>query len=103
MRRMTHQRKPPKQRTAELLEAALEVAQAQGFSKMTRQAIAEKVGVTPGLVTHRFSTMQELRRLVMRQAVKREILPIIAEGLALRDAHAMKAPDSLKRKALRTL
>lgn len=103
MRRMTHQRKPPKERTAELLEAALEVAAESGYLQMTRQAIAERVGVTPALVTHRFSTMAELRRLVMRQAVKREVLAIIAQGLAVKDAHAMRAPADLKRKALLTL
>lgn len=99
----TQQRKPPKQRKAELLEAALQVAEATGYVHLTRQAVADKAGVVPSLVTHRFSTMADLRRSVMRQAIKREILPIIAQGLAVRDPHALKAPVDLQHKALKSL
>lgn len=44
--------------------------------------------------------MTELRRTVMRAAIKREVLPIVAEGLATRDKQAGKASADLQRRAL---
>lgn len=100
---MTTQRKPPKERTAELLEAAVAVALKHGFLNVTREKIGDVAGVSRALVTTRFGTMVQLRRLIMRQAIERKLLGILAEGLAVRDPNALKAPEDLKKQALRTL
>lgn len=63
---------------------------------MTRDLIAAQANVSPGLVSLYLGTMTKLRRTVMREAVKRGMASIVAEGLAERDPQALKAPAELK-------
>lgn len=96
-------RKKPDARRAEILDGALAVAAAEGLRNTTRDLIAARVGISPALVSMHFSTMEQLRRAVMRAAVEREVLSIVAEGLAARDPHALKAPEELKQRAAASL
>jgi len=89
----------PKNRTRELLAHALLVARDAGLQSMTRQAIADHAGVSEGLVTARLGTMAAIRRDVMRAAVRESCVEVVAQGLALRDPHALKAPADLKARA----
>jgi AcrR family transcriptional regulator len=93
----------PDDRKAQILDGALELAQRKGLGTITRETIAQHVGVSPALVSLYLGTMTELRRTLMRHAIKREVLEIVAEGLATRDKQAAKAPDDLKRRALATV
>ena len=90
-------------RRDQILTAAIAMSLDVGFSKITRDGIAERAGVAMGQVNHIFNTMVQLRRAVMRAAVNRELLPIIAQGLALGDKHAQAASEPLKQKALASL
>jgi AcrR family transcriptional regulator len=89
----------PKDRKAELFEHAMALAVASGYMRVTRSAIAEAGGVTEGLVTHYFGTMTTLRRDIMRAAVKRRVLPIVAQGMAMGEKAALKAPEDLRKEA----
>jgi hypothetical protein len=40
--------------------------------------------------------MPQLQKAVMRAAVARECLKVIAQGLAIQDKHALKAPPDIK-------
>lgn len=93
----------PAERKKQILDGAVEQAKRVGYQHVTRDAIAASVGVSAGLINLHFSTMTQLKRDIMRAAVKRKILSIIAQGLAAGDAHARKAPDDLKRLALASL
>lgn len=97
------QRLKPKDRTAQLLDVAATLAIKDGWNSITRQQLADAAGVEPGTVSHRFGTMGEMRRSLMRHAIANEILPIIAQGVAVKDKHAMKAPEALRIKALASL
>lgn len=90
-------------RKADILEHALAEAAAVGWAAMTRDGIAARAGCSAGLVSSYFGTMLELRRSVMRAAIKQGKLSILAAGLASGDANAAKAPDDLKQQALATL
>jgi len=96
---MTNKRLPPDVRGAQLLDVAIALATKHGLANITRDQIAETAGVAQGLVSLRLGTMDKMRRAVMRNAVSREILPIIAEGLASRDRFAMGAPEALRKRA----
>ena len=101
---MTKRRMPPNDRKYEILTAALAVAaRPGGWSKLTRDAVAREAQCADGLVSKYFGTMTAMRRTIMRSAVLTENLPIVAQGLAHGDAHAQKADEGLKRKALETL
>ena len=79
-----------------VLTAALSVAEVKGYARMTRECIAVAAAVSPALVSLRLGTMVELRRAVMRAAVKRRNIAVVAQGLAAGDPHAQRADASLK-------
>lgn len=71
--------------------------------RITREGIARAAGVSDALVTYHLGTMADLRRAVMREAVRAECLPVIAQGITARDRHALKAAPELRQKALASL
>ena len=86
-------------RKAEILAAAITVAEAKGYSHLTRDDIAQAAGITgPGMLYH-FKTMTQFRGALMRYAVKQKHLRVIAQGLVLRDSHACRADDDLQKQA----
>lgn len=100
---MTTNKMHPDKRAEDILTAAVDVASSSGVREMTREAVARHAGVSPALVSLRMGTMSELRRKVFRAAVQRRLLPLVAEGLALRVTACVKAPDDLKRAAAASL
>lgn len=90
-------------RDENILEAAIECALADGYQWITRDGVAARAGVSPGTVNTAYTTMRDLKRAVLRTAVDRKILRIVAQGLA--DSHeiAVSAPPELKRAALASL
>lgn len=101
---MTKKRQQPDDRKFQILTAALKVAeQPGGFGKLTREAVATEVGCAESLVSAYFGTMPSFKRTIMRAAIMSDNLSIIAQGLAVRDPHALKASDEIKQKALATL
>lgn len=93
----------PSERKKMILEVALKVAEKRGFNAMTRCDIAAAAGISHALVNKYFSTMSQLRKSVMKSAVKTGFLPVIAQGLILKDTAALKASNSLKKAALNYL
>lgn len=53
-------RKPPTQRRAEIVAAAAEIAMAESLERITLRAVAEKLGVRPGLISHYFPAVEGL-------------------------------------------
>jgi AcrR family transcriptional regulator len=93
----------PEVRREQILAAAIELAEKEGFNNLSRDGIAAYAGVAKGQIHHMFETMDKLRCAVMKAAVHREILPVIAQGLANGDKVAHEAPVWLKQKALASL
>lgn len=86
-----------------VLAAAINLATRDGFAHITRDGVAKQAGVGAGTVNLYYGTVPQLKRDVMRFAVRNEVLSVIAQGIAARDPQAMKAPDELKRRALDSL
>lgn len=86
-----------------VLAMALVIAHRDGFTAVKRNMIAAALGVSERLVTYHFPTMPQLRRDVMRAAVRCCELRVIGQGLAMRDRHALKASDALKDQAIKSL
>lgn len=61
-------RKIPAERRMELLAKAVEVAAAEGLSAVTLRRVAADLGVTPGLVSHYFSSAEQLIIAAFRTA-----------------------------------
>lgn len=93
----------PGDRRAEILKSALKVSEVVGYRQLTRVQVANNAGCAESLVSAYFGTMDKFRRTIMRAAVKGEILPIIAQGLAAGDKHAQKADQALRSKAMASM
>jgi AcrR family transcriptional regulator len=93
----------PTDRQEQILTEALRQARALGYQNIQRAAIADALGVAHSLVNRYFKTMPDLKRQVMRAAVRTECLPVIAQGIALKDRHALKAPPALRERAIASL
>lgn len=87
-------------RREEILCAALRVAGVWHYAYMTRGQVAAEAGITGPLVQYYFHTMPRLRRAVMRAAIRRRMLTVIAQGLVSRDVHARGAPLELREAAV---
>jgi len=97
------QKKQSTKSKKDILEAALQLALEIGYDKLRRDNIVAKAGVSQGLITYHFGTVEKLRREVMREAIRRKLVPIVAHGIAMRDINALKAPLALKRQATKYL
>jgi AcrR family transcriptional regulator len=97
------QRLKPEIRRDQILAAALVLAERDGYHNITRDAIAERASCSTGLVTRYFSTMLQLKRAVMRAAVKQEIVRVVAQGMVDKNQYAMRAPPALRERALATI
>ena len=96
---ITRKRIDPEFRQGNILDTAIELAKTKGYSRITRDDVAKAANVSPGLITHYFTTIERLRRAVLREAVKRGVLEIVAQGLANKDAIAIGAPRELRHSA----
>jgi AcrR family transcriptional regulator len=96
-------RQSPADRQASILDASLRMARLHGYQNVTRADIAVAAKCSEALVSSYFGTMVQVRRAVMRAAIKTHDLQILAQGLAARDPHAMRAPEDLRLAAVKSL
>lgn len=89
-----------KNRNRAVLDAAVALAERHGMQAVTRPRVACESGLSVGTVSNAYGSMDALRDAVMSAAVEREILPVIAQGLAERYPAAIAAPVELKTRAL---
>lgn len=105
-------RMKPEARKEDILSAALPLAARKGYTAVTREEIAKAAGVSGPAVQYHFKTMAQLRRDLMRFAIKHAGLrlgscspglAVIAQGLAVKDPHAVKAEEAIRRAAVGAL
>lgn len=96
-------RPPATQRRAEILAAALALAEQTDYRHMTRAEVAQAAGCSPALVAWHFGNMDDLRETVLFEAVERECLRVVAQGLVAVNPIAWGASASLRGRALRSL
>lgn len=93
----------PKERKEQILITAVKLSEKYGYSNIRRDDVAKQAGVSMGLVNNYFNTMQQLKRAVIRHAVKCEILPIVAQGILAKDKQVSKISDDLKKRAIESI
>jgi AcrR family transcriptional regulator len=97
---MIQKRLTARKRKQEIIAAALVLAEASHYQRLTGVEIAKAAGVTNSAVHYHFGTMEELREQIMRAAVKGAVLPVIAQGLLAKDPVARRARPALRRQAV---
>jgi len=77
-------RKAPAERAAEIVAAATAVAREQGLSAVTLRAVAERAGITSGLVAHYQPSMDDLVARVYTDLVEEEVRDVerVVAGVA---------------------
>ena len=103
MKRKGHIRLTPDIRREQVVEAALRLAQSKPYWQITRNELADEVGIAGSVVQYHFNTVKQMRRAIMRAAVHREDLTVVAQGIAAQDPHALKADAGLRARAIGTL
>lgn len=66
-------RKLPAERRGELLAKAVEISAAEGLSAVTLLRVATDLGVTPGLVSHYFSSAEQLITAAFKTAAEADM------------------------------
>ena len=90
----------PDARAQQIVETALHLSGQGNYGAVQRKEVADHLSLTPPAITYHFATMGALRTAVMRAAISRGNLGVLAQGLLLEDADAKKAPLALRRRAL---
>lgn len=90
-------------RNTRILEAAIQVAENQGFDKVSKKTVSDLCGLSSGTISMAFGSMEGLRDEVLRHAIAHGRLHTLAAGLAAGCEVAKAADPDLKARALATL
>lgn len=71
-------RKRPEERREEILSAAAAIALADGLERVTLRAVADRLGVRPGLITHYFPAAEDLVAAAFTRAADGERVQLFA-------------------------
>lgn len=93
----------PRDRKRQIFDAAVHVAETQGYHRLTREAVALEANISRTLVNRYYKTITRLRNAVMRHAIKKELLPILANGIANQNPIALRVDVELKMKAYKSI
>lgn len=96
-------RMAPADRKASILDAAYTAAKKLGYNNFRLTHVAEAAECSTALVMIYYKTMAQVRRDVMRAAIRDEHLPIIAVGIALKDPYCRKISPELRARAIATV
>lgn len=83
-----------------ILTTAVKLAAIQGYMHITREALSDRCGVAPSLVSHYFGTMVQLRRAIIGEAIRTENLAVLLQGIAGKDKRACGISDELRMRVM---
>ncbi|HHX84310.1 MAG TPA: TetR family transcriptional regulator [Actinomycetales bacterium] len=90
-------RLPAEQRRAQLLQAALQIAEHEGLGAVTVRGVAERAGVSLGVVHYCYTDKEELLREVIN-AVNAEVHQAAAAFLNVDFGSGEQGPEGLRRR-----
>lgn len=92
-------RKKHDDRLAEIIAAGVKLAERDGYVAVTRNALADAVGISGPAVSYH-GTMRTIQAAIVREAIRIECLPVIAQAVTMRHPLAARIPQGLRRRAL---
>jgi len=90
----------PIQRRAQILAAAIAIAKDGNLYRMTLEQVAERADISTATVIHYFRSMQGVRDAVVRDSIRQEYLPIIAQAVVGQDPLMSEVGPSLRQRAV---
>ena len=77
-----------KERKTNILNIAYEMVNQHGFGSLKRKQISINAGVSQALVSHYFSNLAQIKRMIISKAIENEDLKIIGDAILLKvDGH----------------
>lgn len=92
-----------KARRNEMLDAAIQLAELSGYTTVTRQWIADRVGCSPQLVNRYLGNLTEVRAQLLARAVETGNARVIAQGMLNNDPAMPDLDDQLKQDTLESV
>jgi len=86
-----------------ILMSTAAIIRVHGIGAVTRRAVADRAQCSLALVSYHFGSMQGLIDAVVEQAVIREDLRVLAQGLSVKNPKALKASATLRNRAAKCL
>lgn len=86
-----------------MLDAAVSLALRVGYMNVTRKMLAERCETANSTVSYHFGSMEKLQTAIIKRAIEKRLLVVVAQGLTARDWHALRAPQELKDAAARII
>lgn len=83
-----------------VLEAAIKLAELWGYLHITREMIATEAQVATGTVSLHLGSMKQLRKTIIRHAIRTDNHIIIAQAIIAQDERVNKLTIEEKRTAL---
>jgi hypothetical protein len=90
----------PLARKQKILEAAIQIAIVSGYRNITRKEVSLLSGSASGLIGRYFNTVENLKKEVLKEAIKHEIMPILIENLSAREFDKIEISTELKQKII---
>lgn len=90
-------------RKQSILDGAVKLAQRQHYATITRDQLASACDVAGALINHYFGTIEKLRDEIVKEAVRREVLRVVAQGIIAKHPATRRASLDLRRRALASL
>lgn len=88
----------------EAIAHAIELAhELGGYTRVTRELLSKKSGMSEGQISNIFGTMIQMRRAIVSAAIAKNDLIIIAQGIVAGESKAVSLPTELKRQALESI
>lgn len=84
-----------------ILSAAIKLAKGVGLYQFSRVDVAKAAKVGESTVSYHFGTMPELRTAIVKHAVEHEIMKILADARAGREAIGVPMNAALRKKIAR--
>jgi len=96
---MSREKLTQEQRKKQILETAIRIAEEKGYQNITRQEIAQSIGIAPSYVNFYFNTARVMRDAVLTEAIRIENLRIVAQASLTKDTSWEISPE-LRKKAI---
>lgn len=91
----------PSARKQQILNTAVDIAIEFGLRQLTRRAVANRMQCASALINHYFDGIENLRAAVLKTAIEKEVIPILAENFVAWGRETSELPQHLKDKVIR--
>ena len=96
-------RSAPAHRREFIRVSALETAKGCHYMILTREDIAEHAGISPALVSNYLGRVDNIRNIIVDDAIEQGVDVVIAQALSVRDPRATRLSKEVKTKAVLSL